>query len=93
MNKKPMEEFVNIVLTHSSKMTSMNEPASTPPSFQPSHPPYLIVDSGASSFAFNIADSLKITSLEMRNLEDSGHNNLYPSHFRDSQEKHISLTQ
>lgn len=26
-----MEELVNIVLTHSSKMTSMNEPASTPP--------------------------------------------------------------
>lgn len=26
-----MEEFVSIVLTHSSKMTSMNEPASTPP--------------------------------------------------------------
>ena len=26
-----MEELVNIVLTHSSKMTRMNEPASTPP--------------------------------------------------------------
>nr|DAD25578.1 TPA_asm: hypothetical protein HUJ06_027042 [Nelumbo nucifera]DAD25667.1 TPA_asm: hypothetical protein HUJ06_027131 [Nelumbo nucifera]DAD25692.1 TPA_asm: hypothetical protein HUJ06_027156 [Nelumbo nucifera] len=31
MNKITMEELVNIVLTHSSKMTSMNEPASTPP--------------------------------------------------------------
>lgn len=31
MNKIAMEELVNIVLTHSSKMTSMNEPASTPP--------------------------------------------------------------
>jgi len=26
-----MEELVNIVLTHSSKMTGMNKPASTPP--------------------------------------------------------------
>lgn len=31
MNKITMEELVNIVLTHSSKMTSMNKPASTPP--------------------------------------------------------------
>ena len=31
MNKITMEELVNIVLTHSSKMTSMNQPASTPP--------------------------------------------------------------
>lgn len=31
MNKISMEELVNIVLTHSSKMTSMNKPASTPP--------------------------------------------------------------
>jgi hypothetical protein len=36
---------------------------------------------GATSFAFNIADSLKMTSLEMRNLEDSGHHNLYPFTF------------
>lgn len=31
MNKISMEELVNIVLTHSSKMTGMNKPASTPP--------------------------------------------------------------
>lgn len=31
MNKISIEELVNIVLTHSFKMTSMNEPASTPP--------------------------------------------------------------
>lgn len=31
MNKISIEELVNIVLTHSFKMTGMNEPASTPP--------------------------------------------------------------
>lgn len=31
MNKITIKELVNIVLTHSSKMTSMNKPASTPP--------------------------------------------------------------